>query len=116
MNPAPLIYCVTVEDTSDNPECAAELFNALELDFSSWRDEETKHVRHTVYCADRAAAESLLRRLNDELIPMWRDFGVVLEDPRTAEIRKEDWAESWKIHFKTMVISPRIVVRPSWES
>ena len=48
MNPAPLIYCVTVEDTSDNPECAAELFNALELDFSSWRDEETKHVRCSV--------------------------------------------------------------------
>ena len=48
MNPAPVIYCVTVEDTSDNPESAAELFNALELDFSSWRDEETKHVRHTV--------------------------------------------------------------------
>ena len=56
MNPAPVIYCVTVEDTSDNPEGAAELFNALELDFSSWRDEETRHVRHTVYCADEASA------------------------------------------------------------
>ena len=59
MNPAPVIYCVTVEDTSDNPEGAAELFNALELDFSSWRDEETKHVRHTVYCADAAVAAIL---------------------------------------------------------
>ena len=70
MNPAPLIYCVTVEDTSDNPECAAELFNALELDFSSWRDEETRHVRHTVYCGGQDAAEALLRRMRDELIPM----------------------------------------------
>ena len=118
MNPAPVIYCVTVEDTSDNPEGAAELFNALELDFSSWRDEETKHVRHTVYFpgdSGEADAAAFRERLETNLIPMWREFGVELEDPRTAEIRKEDWAESWKIHFKTMVISPRIVVRPSWE-
>ena len=98
MNPAPVIYCVTVEDTSDNPESAAELFNALELDFSSWRDEETKHVRHTVYFpgeSGQADAAAFRERLETALIPMWREFGVALEDPRTAEIKKEDWAESW---------------------
>ena len=93
MNPAPVIYCVTVEDTSDNPESAAELFNALELDFSSWRDEETKHVRHTVYFpgesgeADAAAFEAALAG-----VP-FAQVGVVTEEPVLTWKAQENGAD-----------------------
>lgn len=29
-------------------------------------------------------------------------------------LRKEDWAESWKKHFKPMVFGSRLLIRPSW--
>ncbi|MGO8931868.1 MAG: 50S ribosomal protein L11 methyltransferase [Limisphaerales bacterium] len=29
-------------------------------------------------------------------------------------IRKEDWAESWKVHFKPLVIGSALLLRPSW--
>lgn len=32
-----------------------------------------------------------------------------------APVRMEDWAESWKRFFKTLRISPHLVVRPPWE-
>lgn len=35
--------------------------------------------------------------------------------PEAAQVRREDWAESWKRFFRTMRVSPRLVVRPPWE-
>lgn len=29
-------------------------------------------------------------------------------------VRREDWAESWKRHFKPMVFGPALLVKPSW--
>lgn len=31
-------------------------------------------------------------------------------------LKREDWANSWKRHFKPIEISDRLLVRPSWES
>ena len=31
-------------------------------------------------------------------------------------LKREDWANSWKKHFKPIIISDRLLVRPSWES
>lgn len=38
--------------------------------------------------------------------------------PKTPEcklIGNEDWAESWKEHFKPMLIGSRLIISPSWE-
>jgi ribosomal protein L11 methyltransferase len=32
----------------------------------------------------------------------------------TSRVRRENWAESWKRHFKPLEISSRLVVLPSW--
>ena len=29
-------------------------------------------------------------------------------------IRNEDWAESWKLHFRPVVIGPALLLKPSW--
>lgn len=34
----------------------------------------------------------------------------------TREVPEEDWAESWKQHFKPRRVGKRFVVRPTWES
>ena len=36
--------------------------------------------------------------------------------PETGTIPDEDWKLSYRKHFKTEVISPRLVVRPPWEA
>jgi ribosomal protein L11 methyltransferase len=33
---------------------------------------------------------------------------------KTAKIRREDWAESWKRHFKPLEIGDALLVKPSW--
>lgn len=114
MTPESIIYCVIANDISEDTGCAVEFFYALGFDFSTWKDEETQKVHYTIYCSDYDNSV----QVRDQLValqPEWHTYGVDLDDIRLGEIKKEDWAESWKIHFKTMVISPRIVVRPSWE-
>jgi ribosomal protein L11 methyltransferase len=32
------------------------------------------------------------------------------------EAREEDWAQAWKEHFKTLKVSPRLVIAPPWEA
>jgi ribosomal protein L11 methyltransferase len=33
---------------------------------------------------------------------------------KTAKVRREDWAESWKRHFKTIEIGQALLVKPTW--
>jgi len=39
-------------------------------------------------------------------------FPLGLEVRQAAE---EDWAEAWKVHFKPVKVTPRLVIRPPWE-
>jgi len=33
---------------------------------------------------------------------------------KTAKVRREDWAESWKRHFKAIEIGDTLLIKPSW--
>ncbi len=33
---------------------------------------------------------------------------------KTAKVRREDWAESWKRHFKAIEIGDALLIKPSW--
>ena len=35
---------------------------------------------------------------------------------RSRIIKEEEWAEAWKANFRTLKVSPRIVVKPPWET
>lgn len=109
-----MLYCISFRDDSGTEGAGAEMLAAFDYDMSSWRDEESRVIHHTLYFqtvedADQAAAFLIAEVEN------WREFGIELNDMKRAELRKEDWAESWKIHFKPIVISDRLAVKPSWE-
>lgn len=108
------IPCVVAVDASDSPETACELLNLLEMDFSSCRDEKTKVSTHTIYCSNGEDPNETARRLAD-LAKQWADAGVRFSEIRIEEILRENWAESWKAHFKPMIVSPHLAVRPPWE-
>jgi len=69
------------------------------------------------FADDQAAVEALRAQLA-ALLPEWSArIGVTLPPPGAATLLpREDWAESWKRHFSTLRVSPRLIIKPSWES
>ena len=110
-----ILYCCSFTDGSENGETVPELLSAMEFDFSSWRDAETGKRTHTLYFSSAGEAAEAKARI-ESLRNLWRDLEVEIGDPVLAELKKEDWAESWKIHFKPIEISPRLAITPSWIS
>lgn len=109
-----MLYWVSMADRSESPGAAVEILSALNYDLSSWKDEESKEIRHTVYFQNGAEAKEALERLKKDAV-QWKEFGIVVDDFASGTLKKEDWAESWKIHFKPMEISERLAIKPSWE-
>lgn len=109
-----ILYCCTMIDRSETPDASPDLLSAFGFELSSWKDEETKEVRHTLYFQeekDAFAARDLLMAKAAE----FASFGCVFEQIECTRLKREDWAESWKLHFKPMVVSERLAVSPSWE-
>jgi ribosomal protein L11 methyltransferase len=38
------------------------------------------------------------------------------KEPRISTVREDDWANSWKVHFKPARIGKRFVIKPTWEN
>ena len=108
-----LLYCCRIRDDSGDFGAAAELLNALELDFSSWENREEKTLYHTIYATEEALGKANFERLR-AAIPAWRELGLQLSDPVYFELRREEWADLWKQFFPVLAISPRLTVRPAW--
>lgn len=118
------LIAVSVEIPPASVDEIADALTEQGVFFSTWEDREGGPSRIETYipgdpespdwqpyagmlCESPDAAASLLRSACAE-------HGIVSE-PRQIEIRRENWAESWKRYFKTLRISERLVVRPPWE-
>ena len=109
-----LLYCCTVRDCSESPDAAAELLSGLGYEVSSWKNAETKEIHLTLYFQEETACRNAIVFLQKQL-PELKEFGIVLENPAFHTLKKEDWAEVWKLHFKPLIISDRLAFAPSWE-
>ncbi len=112
MKPA-LLYTCSFADKSADPDLLAELVSALEYDFSSRLDAESGVTLFTLYFDSEAGARNAAERL-EKLRPDWNGLGAVFGNIEAGTVRREDWAESWKLHFKPIEISNRLAVTPSW--
>ncbi len=108
-----MLYCVKLTDGSGDFDLAAEMLAALELDFSSWEDRENREIIHLVYADTPEQADENLRRI-EEAIKDWSSFGVEITGIERVNLKREDWAESWKLHFKVLEISDRLFIKPTW--
>jgi len=101
------VYC-SVEERFVNP--LFEVFDGGDLILSSYRDIERPLTEMRVYLetADRAdeARQALAQAL--EVV------GVATEIA-ACEIPDEDWKFAYRRHFKTELVSSRILVQPEWE-
>lgn len=83
---------------------------------SSWFDADLQTSTVSVYLDQpQAQLRPLLPLLRSRLDTL-SDHGLNTGPAEVAlrPIRREDWAESWKRHFKPFVIGRRLLVVPSW--
>ena len=108
-----LLYCCSFSDASGDTGITAELLSAMGWDFSSRLDAESGETWQTLYFSTKPEAEEAKTKL-EELRPIWKELDIVFGDVAVTELKKENWAESWKIHFKPMEISERLAITPPW--
>lgn len=108
---------ITVTTTAEAEEVvAAVLAELLEQPASVYTDEKTRATRVSVYCPRPAVWTPAKRRELAAALQQIKSAGLDVGRARiSAELlARENWAESWKRHFKPIVIGQSLLVRPSW--
>ena len=116
MNRRPL-WKISVATSPTAEDAVTELFaRALGQPVASYTEVETGETVVTAYVqrrsdwspAKRASLRSGLERI--------RACGLRIGPGRISlvRVRREDWAESWKRHFKPIEIGSALLIKPSW--
>lgn len=102
------------------PECEDPVSALLERIFgvspSIYSNAETRQSIVTVYVR---ATPANLRKHEGEVragLDALREIGLEIGSGEilAAPVKKEDWSESWKKHFKPIVLGSSLVIKPSW--
>jgi len=112
-----MLWKITVSTTPEAEEAISELLaGAFGQPVSSYTDAETRQTAVSVYVpkkpdwsrARRAELASGLKRIAT------RGLDIGPGKIALKRIPQEDWAESWKLHFKPVVIGSALLLKPSW--
>ena len=103
------VVSCSVDERYVNP--LFEVFDGGDFVLTSYRDVEETSATMQIFLPDPADAP----RAAEALAAAGRIVGLELA-PETGTIPDEDRKLSYRKHFKTEVISPRLVVRPPWEA
>jgi ribosomal protein L11 methyltransferase len=105
---------VSVRVAPEAEESVVELLSSvLGQPASVYADTEKQTTTVSIYTEKLSREQRLQLRAGLRAI---RAAGLDLGPGRisTSRVRRENWAESWKRHFKPLEISSRLVVLPSW--
>jgi ribosomal protein L11 methyltransferase len=111
------LWKVTIATTAEAEDAIGEALScAVGQAVASYTDLETGRAYVTAYLDKPPAQSSGWRR---ELRIRLREIKACgLKVGRgtvtVAKVRRQDWAESWKRHFRPLRIGSALVVRPSW--
>ena len=109
------LWRVSIAATPEAEDATAEMLGAV---FSraavSYLNAETGRSMVTVYCETRPAAGG--RKTIVAGLAQIKRCGLKAGSGKItiAKVRREDWAESWKRHFKPIEIGDALLVKPSW--
>jgi ribosomal protein L11 methyltransferase len=113
----PRLWQVSVRTTSEGEEAVASL---LERTFrqspSVYRIEKTGQVIVSVYPEGLPAPQRELRAGLEDALNSLRRWRLDLGEARLAikPLRRENWAESWKRHFRPIQIGHQLLIKPGW--
>lgn len=109
------LWKVSVATTLEAEDAIAEILGEMfHCPVSSFFDLEKKTNRVTVFLPHKIQPKNLLE-LRQGLNRV-KDCGLDVDPGKIsiARVRREDWAESWKRHFKPIEIGDALLVKPSW--
>ena len=112
-----MLWKISVTTAPEAEDAVAELLGgAFGQPASSYTDAETRQTAVSVYVQKRPdwsrARQAELASGLKRIARSGLDIGpgkISLKG-----IRQEDWAESWKLHFKPVVIGSALLLKPSW--
>jgi ribosomal protein L11 methyltransferase len=113
MKSSPLIQISLAIPSAAEEPISALFENVLGQTPSIYTDERTKRTTATVYLehfSDETRAQ-LAQKIKE-----LKQCGIELGSAKikAQEIAREDWAESWKKHFKPIEIGNALLIKPSW--
>ena len=125
------VWKIAITTTIEAEEAVTELlYSVFEIPVSSYTDVETREVTVATYLAwdrRRPAAKVTPSHLQSAAgtaaVPGLRDglkriaeCGLNIGSGKIScqKVRREDWAESWKRHFKPIEIGSALLIKPSW--
>ena len=97
-----------VEERFVNP--LFEVFDGGDLILSSYRDIEQPKAEMRIFLESPDQVEAAKTALVQAL-----EIVGTKAEPCVGEIPDEDWKFAYRRHFKTELVSPRILVQPDWE-
>jgi ribosomal protein L11 methyltransferase len=110
------LWRLSVATTIDAEEAIAELLlQILGLPASSHFNVETQVSLVSVFASQKKLTRDARKKISDGLRRI-KNCGLKIGAGKIqiSKVRREDWAESWKRHFKAIEISGALLVKPSW--
>ena len=109
------LWRVSIATAPEAEDAITEMLGALlSLAAVSYHNFETGITTVTVYVENKPAAG--LRKTMTAALARIEECGLIIGPGKIsiAKVRREDWAESWKRHFKPIEIGDALLVKPSW--
>lgn len=116
MKSAPLTR-ISIATTTEAEEAVAELLlRVLGQTPSTYTDAETGETTVSTYLEKPAQWNAAARAELRTGLALLTECGLAVGagEITTAKVRREDWAESWKRHFKPLAIGDALLIKPSW--
>ncbi len=110
------LWRISVATTLEAEDAVAELLGTIfNCSASSYFDVETQTSVVSVYFSKKIFVARSPRRYFAGLKRI-KSCGLKIGAGKIkiAKVRREDWAESWKRHFKPIEIGDVLLVKPSW--
>jgi ribosomal protein L11 methyltransferase len=111
------LWRISVATSPEAEDAVAELLGTIfNCGASTYFNAETQTSVVSVYFSKK---EFSLREVLKEIsagLKRIKSCGLKIGEGeiKTAKVRREDWAESWKRHFKPIEIGHSLLVKPSW--
>lgn len=117
MKKARPLWRVSVLTSPEAEEAVAELLaRMVEEPVSVYLDAETRDALVAAYLNERRQFSETKRRQVEAGLRAIAEVGLSIGPGqiKVRRVRREDWAESWKRHFKPLAIGSSLLVQPSW--
>ena len=106
------VYCSLAEQYV-NP--LFEVFDGGDFVLSSYRDVEESSTTMQIFFPEEEGDDGSVRASAMEALQSALDIVGASAEIKVRTFPDEDWTLSYRLHFKTTEISPRLVVVPTWE-